>query len=184
MPLPFRTQRRLSVSLGGGSFDKPQKAEDRWLQRRVLTEDRTVRVTAVLCRGHSSHEVGHVRHVQDVLPGITPENVKIIKEYSQENSNNFYCTFLLGLGKTSQLFLLLRPPTNTQSQGLDEASQSDWWPVRCAHSFYSWDLKRKEIELILDLWQGELEVQIVAALSQIQSRNRKRDGNDIIEGTR
>lgn len=134
-------------------------------------EDRTVRVTALLCRGHSGHEVGHARYVQNVLPGITRENVKIIKESSQENSNNFYCTFLLGLGKTSPLFLLLRPPTNTQSQGPDEASQSDWWQVRCAHSFYSWDLKRKEIKLILDLWQGELEVQIVAALSQIQSRN-------------
>lgn len=88
-------------------------------------EDRTVRVTALLCRGHSGHEVGHARYVQNVLPGITRENVKIIKESSQENSNNFYCTFLLGLGKTSPLFLLLRPPTNTQSQGPDEASQSD-----------------------------------------------------------
>lgn len=162
------------------SFGKAQKAEDGWLQRRVLTENRTVTVTAVPCRGHSSHRVGHEFCMYG--PSCSSNSMrrwkKIIKESSQENSNNFYCTFLFGLERTFQLVLLLRPLTNTHSQELDEVSQSDWWQVRCAHSFYSWDLKHKETILILDLWLGELEVQIVAALSQIQGR----DCNDIIEG--
>lgn len=145
---------------------------------RPNREQNRVTVTAVLCRGHSSHRVS------SVCTGHPAGNSmrrwkKIIKESSQENSNNFYCTFLFGLERTFQLVLLLRPLTNTHSQELDEVSQSDWWQVRCAHSFYSWDLKHKETILILDLWLGELEVQIVAALSQIQGR----DGNDIIEGT-
>lgn len=172
MPLPFRTQCRVFVSLGGRLINPrrqkiddysgvswPRTEQSRWL--RYCAEDAAAMKWVMLGMYRTSCRES------------TWENVKMIKESSQENSNNFYCTFLLGLGKTSQLFLLLRPPTNTQSQGLDEASQSDWWQVRCAHSFYSWDLKRKEIKLILDLWQGELEVQIVAALSQIQSRNRE-----------
>ena len=81
--------------------DKTQKAEDGWLQLRVLP------------RMKQSHgDCGTVRrtqqpwswYVQYLLQATTPEKhtqkQTDPKQSSHENSNNFYCTFLFGLEET------------------------------------------------------------------------------------
>lgn len=180
MLVAYGTQSLITFSQRGSAlstsawrpWDKTQKAEDGWLQLRVLTRTTQSHGDCGTVQRTQQQSGSSVRYVQYVLQGIAPKKKKNPVSGIQITFIAHSCS-VLKRPFNFFFFLLLGPPTNTQSQELDEVSQSDWSQVRCAHSLYSWDLKHKEIILILGLWLGNLEIQIVAPLSQIHSRTNR-----------
>lgn len=110
--------------------DSTQKAEDGWFQPLVLfprTKQCHGDCSTVQRTQQQPWSGSAVCYVQFFPAGIYMR--ELIKESSQENSNNFYCTFLFGLEKTFQLFFFSTFKTSDKYSKSRAGRSLPEWPI-------------------------------------------------------